>query len=84
MLLEAETRAPVTGEILPETLCKVKTVALKDLEALIDALVDAETLRLNDGETLKVVVAEMLILVEGETLSDTICEAETVAVPQVA
>ena len=84
MTLEAETVALVTGEIFRETLCEVETVAVKDLEALIETLVDAETLRLNDGETLKLVVAEILILVEGVTLSDTICEAETVAVIQVA
>ena len=84
MTFEGETLALVTGEILPETLCEVETVAPKDLEALIETLVDAETLRLNDGETLKLVVAEILILVEGETLSDTICEVETVAVTQVA
>ena len=83
MPLEAETLALVTGEILPKTLCEVETVALKDLEALKETLVETKTLRLNDGETLKLVVAEMLILVEGETLSDTICEAETVAVTQV-
>ena len=79
MPLEAETLVLVT-----KTLCEVETVALKDLEALIETLVDAKTLRLNDGETLKLVVGDMLILVKGETLSDTICEAETVAVTQVA